>query len=39
MFIDRNVLSSYCENYEEWLEEENIEDSPEEFAYYILEVA
>nr|DAG40086.1 MAG TPA: hypothetical protein [Caudoviricetes sp.] len=39
MSVDRNILSNYCENYEEWLEEENIEDSPEEFAYYILEVA
>lgn len=38
-FIDRSELSSYCEAYEEWLEEEGIEDSPEEFSYYIREVA
>lgn len=38
-FIDRNELSSYCETYEEWLEEKGIEDSPEEFSYYIREVA
>ena len=39
MSVDRNILSNYCEAYEEWLEEEGIEDSPEEFSYYIREVA
>lgn len=38
-FIDRSELSSYCEAYDEWLEEESIEDSPEEFSYYMREVA
>ena len=38
-FIDRSELIGYCERYEEWLEEKCIEDSPEEFSYYIREVA
>ena len=38
-FIDRSELSGYCESYEEWLEEKGIEDSPEEFSYYMREVA
>lgn len=38
-FIDRSELSSYCEAYDEWLEEKGIEDSPEEFSYYMREVA
>lgn len=38
-FIDRSELIGYCESYEEWLEEKGIEDSPEEFSYYIREVA
>ena len=38
-FIDRSELSDYCESYEEWLEEKGIEDSPEEFSYYMREVA
>ena len=38
-FIDRSELSCYCDSYEEWLEEKGIEDSPEEFSYYMREVA
>ena len=38
-FIDRSELSDYCESYEEWLEEKGIEDSPDEFSYYMREVA
>lgn len=38
-FIDRSELSCYCESYEEWLEEKGIEDSPDEFSYYMREVA
>lgn len=38
-FLDRSELSDYCDSYEEWLEEEGIEDSPEEFSYYMREVA
>lgn len=38
-FLDRSELSDYCESYEEWLEEKGIEDSPEEFSYYMREVA
>ena len=38
-FLDRSELIGYCESYEEWLEEKCIEDSPEEFSYYIREVA
>ena len=38
-FIDRSELIGYCESYEEWLEEKGIEDSPEEFSYYMREVA
>lgn len=38
-FIDRSELSDYCEAYDEWLEEKGIEDSPEEFSYYMREVA
>ena len=38
-FIDRSELIGYCESYEEWLEEKCIEDIPEEFSYYIREVA
>ena len=38
-FLDRSELSCYCESYEEWLEEKGIEDSPEEFSYYMREVA
>lgn len=37
--LDRSELSDYCDSYEEWLEEEGIEDSPEEFSYYMREVA
>ena len=38
-FLDRSELSGYCESYEEWLEEKGIEDSPEEFSYYMREAA
>lgn len=38
-FLDRSELSCYCESYDEWLEEKGIEDSPEEFSYYMREVA
>lgn len=38
-FLDRSELSCYCDSYDEWLEEKGIEDSPEEFSYYIREVA
>ena len=38
-FLDRSELIGYCESYEEWLEEKCIEDSPEEFSYYMREVA
>ena len=38
-FLDRSELIGYCESYEEWLEDKCIEDSPEEFSYYIREVA
>lgn len=38
-FIDRSELSCYCDSYDEWLEEKGIEDSPEEFSYYMREVA
>ena len=38
-FLDRSELIGYCESYEEWLEEKGIEDSPEEFSYYMREVA
>lgn len=34
-FIDRSELIGYCESYEEWLEEKGIEDSPDEFSYYM----
>ena len=34
-FIDRSMLSCYCEAYEEWLLNEGGEDSPEWFSYYI----
>lgn len=39
MFIDRDVLSDYVESYLEWCEEGNFKDTPDEFAYYIKEVA
>lgn len=39
MCIDRNVLSDYCDDYIEYLEEEQRDDTPEVFAYYIREVA
>lgn len=39
LFIDRNELRGYCEEYETWIEKENIEDSPENFAFYFSEVA
>ena len=38
-FLDRSELSCYCDSYDEWLEEKGIEDSPEEFSYYMREVA
>ena len=38
-FLDRSELIGYCESYEEWLEEKGIEDSPDEFSYYMREVA
>lgn len=38
-FIDRSELSCYCDSYDEWLEEKGIEDSPEEFSYYMRVVA
>lgn len=38
-FLDRSKLSCYCDSYDEWLEEKGIEDSPEEFSYYMREVA
>lgn len=38
-FLDRSELIDYCESYEEWLEEKGIEDSPDEFSYYMREVA
>ena len=38
-FLDRSELIGYCESYEEWLEKKGIEDSPEEFSYYMREVA
>ena len=38
-FLDRSELICYCDSYDEWLEEKGIEDSPEEFSYYIREVA
>ena len=38
-FIDRSELSCYCDSYDEWLEDKGIEDSPEEFSYYMREVA
>ena len=38
-FLDRSELIGYCDSYEEWLEEKDIEDSPEEFSYYMREVA
>ena len=38
-FIDRSELSCYCDSYDEWLEEKGIDDSPEEFSYYMREVA
>lgn len=37
--VDTNELSSECECYLDWLEDEGINDSPEEFAYYIKNVA
>lgn len=38
-FLDRSELSCYCDSYDEWLEEKGIDDSPEEFSYYMREVA
>lgn len=38
-FIDRGELCAYCEEYEDWLEAEDIEDSPEMFLFYFKEVA
>ena len=38
-FLDRSELIDYCDSYEEWLDEKGIEDSPEEFSYYMREVA
>ena len=38
-FLDRSELICYCESYEEWLDEKGIDDSPEEFSYYMREVA
>ena len=38
-FLDRSELIGYCDSYEEWLEEKGIEDSPDEFSYYMREVA
>ena len=38
-FIDRSELSCYCDSYDEWLEENGVEDSPEEFSYNMREVA
>lgn len=38
-YIDENEVFDYSQSYEEWLDNEHVEDSPEEFSYYIREVA
>lgn len=38
-FLDRSELIGYCDSYDEWLDDKGIEDSPEEFSYYMREVA
>lgn len=37
--IDESALYNECESYLYWLDEEKHEDTPDEFAYYIKEVA
>lgn len=36
--VDENTVCSLCDGYSNWLEEEGLEDTGEEFAYYIKEV-
>lgn len=37
--VDEDELYNECESYQDWLDEEQLHDSPEEFAYYIKEIA
>ena len=37
--IDESALYNECESYLYWLDEEKREDTPDEFVYYIKEVA
>lgn len=36
-FIDTNEVCDACDSYEKWLETERLEDTPENFAYFIQE--
>ena len=38
-FLDRKELSDYCDAYDIYIEEEGLEDTPENFAYYLMNVA
>lgn len=38
-FLDRNELIDYCDSYDIYIEEEGLEDTPENFAYYLMNVA
>ena len=38
-YISENEVSNVCESYEAWCESENIPDTPDNFAYYVLEIA
>ena len=38
-FLDRNELFDYCYSYDIYIEEEGLEDTPENFAYYLMNVA
>ncbi len=37
--LDRNELYEYCESYDRYIEEWELEDTPENFAYYLKNVA
>lgn len=37
-YIDENEVYNYSQSYEEWLDNEDVEDSPEMFSYFIREL-
>lgn len=38
-YIDEYEVFNYSQSYEEWLDNKDVEDSPEEFSYYVREVS